>query len=91
MRCPASASSRQPSSCSPCPDRTPGHRVGRHLLACCEQGLSYSVRPPTPTAQLDSEQHPFTKAVASHMRNHDDHEQFLARIDFFLAGVGAIG
>lgn len=31
-------------------------------------------------AQLDPDEYPFTKAVPNQMRDHDDHEQFLAGI-----------
>ncbi|WP_033280941.1 TetR/AcrR family transcriptional regulator [Streptomyces sp. NRRL F-525] len=37
--------------------------------------------------ELDPDDYPFTRAVASQVRGHDDREQFLAGIDLVLAGV----
>ncbi|WP_329040841.1 TetR family transcriptional regulator [Streptomyces sp. NBC_00178] len=39
--------------------------------------------------ELDPEDYPFTRAAASGLRDHDDHEQFLAGIDLVLAGLTA--
>jgi AcrR family transcriptional regulator len=36
---------------------------------------------------LDSEDYPFTRAVADQIRGHDDREQFLAGIDLILGGI----
>ncbi|WP_055566923.1 TetR/AcrR family transcriptional regulator [Streptomyces atriruber] len=38
---------------------------------------------------LDSDDYPFTRAVAVQIRDHDDREQFLAGIDLILNGVAA--
>ncbi|MEI7293098.1 MULTISPECIES: TetR/AcrR family transcriptional regulator [Paraburkholderia] len=38
-------------------------------------------------AQLDAAQHPFVRQVAAMLSGHDDREQFLAGIDFILAGI----
>ncbi len=40
-------------------------------------------------AQLDPAQYPFVHQVATQLREHDDREQFLAGIDFILAGITA--
>jgi len=37
--------------------------------------------------ELDPDDYPFTRAVADQMREHDDHEQFLAGIDLVLTGI----
>ncbi|MGW1878940.1 TetR/AcrR family transcriptional regulator [Streptomyces sp. NPDC001975] len=37
--------------------------------------------------ELDPDDYPFTRAVADHMREHDDREQFLAGIDYVLTGI----
>jgi hypothetical protein len=39
--------------------------------------------------ELDPDDYPFTRAVAAQMREHDDHEQFLAGIDLVLSGITA--
>ncbi len=44
----------------------------------------------TAWAELDPEDYPFTQAVADQMREHDDHEQFLAGIDLILTGITAL-
>jgi hypothetical protein len=75
----------------------------QYILGAASQNATYARRLPSDTdrtgfldavastwAQLDPEQYPFTRAVANQMRDHDDHEQFLSGIDFFLAGIGAI-
>ncbi|MBN3811745.1 TetR family transcriptional regulator [Paraburkholderia sp. Ac-20347] len=38
-------------------------------------------------AQLDAARHPFVRQVAAMLSGHDDREQFLAGIDFILAGI----
>ncbi|OON80110.1 TetR/AcrR family transcriptional regulator [Streptomyces tsukubensis] len=40
--------------------------------------------------ELDPVEYPFTRAVANHMREHDDREQFLAGIDLVLTGITAL-
>ncbi|MFI6463528.1 TetR/AcrR family transcriptional regulator [Streptomyces sp. NPDC050538] len=40
--------------------------------------------------ELDPDDYPFTRAVASQVRGHDDREQFLAGLDLVLAGVTAL-
>jgi AcrR family transcriptional regulator len=40
-------------------------------------------------AQLDPAQYPFTRQLATQLREHDDREQFLAGIDLILAGIAA--
>ena len=37
--------------------------------------------------QLDPEQHPFVRQVATQLAGHDDRQQFLAGIDLILAGI----
>ncbi len=37
--------------------------------------------------QLDPTQHPFVRQVAAHLPDHDDREQFMAGIEFILAGI----
>ncbi|WP_433892185.1 TetR/AcrR family transcriptional regulator [Streptomyces sp. CA-111067] len=39
--------------------------------------------------ELDPDAYPFTRALAEQIRDHDDHEQFLAGIDLVLAGITA--
>ncbi|GJF30524.1 TetR family transcriptional regulator [Kitasatospora sp. NE20-6] len=39
---------------------------------------------------LDPDDYPFTRAAADQLRGHDDHEQFLAGIDFILSGITAV-
>lgn len=39
--------------------------------------------------ELDADAYPFTRTVASHLREHDDRTEFLAGIDLILAGVAA--
>ncbi|WP_329284591.1 TetR/AcrR family transcriptional regulator [Streptomyces sp. NBC_01455] len=39
--------------------------------------------------ELDPDDYPFTRAVASRLREHDDREQFLAGIDLALTGITA--
>jgi hypothetical protein len=42
-------------------------------------------------SQLDLAEHPFVhQVVATQPREHDDREQFLARINLILAGIGAV-
>lgn len=41
-------------------------------------------------AQLDPAEYPFLQQVAAQMREHDDHEQFLAGIDLILAGIETV-
>ncbi len=38
-------------------------------------------------AQLDPAEHPFVRQVAAMLASHDDREQFVAGIDFILAGI----
>jgi AcrR family transcriptional regulator len=40
-------------------------------------------------AELDPEEYAFTRTVAGHLRVHDDRVEFLAGIDFILAGMTA--
>jgi AcrR family transcriptional regulator len=40
--------------------------------------------------ELDPEDYPFTRAVASQVREHDDRAEFLAGVDLILAGVTAV-
>ncbi|KVE05045.1 TetR family transcriptional regulator [Burkholderia anthina] len=40
-------------------------------------------------AQLDPAQYPFVRKVAAQLAAHDERAQFLAGIDFILAGIGA--
>jgi Tetracyclin repressor-like, C-terminal domain len=40
-------------------------------------------------AQLDPAQYPFTRQMATRLREHDDREQFLAGIDLILTGIAA--
>ncbi|MYW02476.1 TetR/AcrR family transcriptional regulator [Streptomyces sp. SID3343] len=44
----------------------------------------------TAWAELDPDDYPFTRAVAGRLRDHDDREQFLAGVDFVLAGIAAV-
>lgn len=39
---------------------------------------------------LDPDDHPFARAVADQMRDHDDREQFLDGLDLVLAGITAV-
>jgi AcrR family transcriptional regulator len=39
--------------------------------------------------ELDAHEYPFTRSVASHLREHDDRAEFLAGIDLILNGVAA--
>ncbi|MFF3641495.1 TetR/AcrR family transcriptional regulator [Streptomyces sp. NPDC002564] len=41
--------------------------------------------------ELDPDAYPFTRAVAGRLRDHDDHEQFLAGVDLVLTGIAASG
>jgi AcrR family transcriptional regulator len=41
-------------------------------------------------AQLDPAEYPFVHQVATQLREHDDREQFLAGIDFILAGITTV-
>ena len=41
-------------------------------------------------AQLDPEDYPFVRQLAAQLRDHDDREQFLAGIDFVLAGIAPV-
>ncbi len=41
-------------------------------------------------AQLDPAEYPFVREVAAQLREHDDRDQFLAGIDFILAGIGTL-
>lgn len=38
---------------------------------------------------LDADEYPFTRSVAEQLRDHDDRVEFLAGIDFILAGIEA--
>jgi AcrR family transcriptional regulator len=40
--------------------------------------------------ELDPDEHPFTRAVADQLRDHDDREQFLSGVTLILAGVTAL-
>ncbi|MET8136849.1 TetR/AcrR family transcriptional regulator C-terminal domain-containing protein [Streptomyces sp. NPDC006290] len=40
--------------------------------------------------ELDPDDYPFTRAVANHLRDHDDREQFLAGLDLVLTGITAL-
>jgi AcrR family transcriptional regulator len=42
-------------------------------------------------AAFDDERHPFVRAMASSLRDHDDREQFLRGVDLMLAGIDAQG
>ena len=74
----------------------------QYILGAASQNAAYArVLPPqvsreefldavaTTWARLDPGDYPFTRAVADQMRHHDDREQFLAGIDFILAGIVA--
>jgi AcrR family transcriptional regulator len=39
---------------------------------------------------LDPDRYPFLNKAATHLREHDDREQFLAGVDIFLAGIAAL-
>jgi AcrR family transcriptional regulator len=41
-------------------------------------------------SQLDPGKYPFVHKAATHLREHDDREQFLAGVDIFLAGIAAL-
>ncbi|GHG13652.1 MULTISPECIES: TetR/AcrR family transcriptional regulator [Amycolatopsis] len=41
-------------------------------------------------ASLDPARYPFVHKAATHLREHDDREQFLAGVDIFLAGIAAL-
>ncbi|MEV5713359.1 helix-turn-helix domain-containing protein [Amycolatopsis mediterranei] len=41
-------------------------------------------------ASLDPDRYPFVHRAATHLREHDDREQFLAGVDFFLAGIATL-
>lgn len=41
-------------------------------------------------AQLDPAEYPFVRQMTAQLRDHDDREQFLAGIDFILAGITAV-
>jgi AcrR family transcriptional regulator len=41
-------------------------------------------------ARLDPDSYPFVHKAATHLREHDDREQFLAGIDIFLAGIATL-
>jgi AcrR family transcriptional regulator len=41
-------------------------------------------------AQLDPARYPFMRQAGTHLRKHDDREQFLAGIDLILAGIEAV-
>ena len=41
-------------------------------------------------AALDPEKYPFVHQAATHLREHDDREQFLAGVDIFLAGIATL-
>lgn len=40
---------------------------------------------------LDPATHPFVRRMAAQLRDHDDRQQFLAGVDFILAGVRSVG
>ncbi|HEY4458101.1 MAG TPA: TetR/AcrR family transcriptional regulator C-terminal domain-containing protein [Pseudonocardiaceae bacterium] len=40
--------------------------------------------------QLDPDKYPFVRKAATHLREHDDREQFLAGVDIFLAGIATL-
>jgi AcrR family transcriptional regulator len=39
---------------------------------------------------LDPDEYPFTRAVANHVRDHDDRAEFLAGVDLILAGITTV-
>lgn len=41
-------------------------------------------------AALDPDQHPFVRAIAPQLRDHDDRAQFLAGVDLILAGAATL-
>ena len=41
-------------------------------------------------SNLDPDRYPFLNKAATHLREHDDREQFLAGVDIFLAGIAAL-
>jgi AcrR family transcriptional regulator len=41
-------------------------------------------------AALDPDEYPFVHRAATHLREHDDREQFLAGVDIFLAGIAIL-
>lgn len=41
-------------------------------------------------SRLDPDRYPFVHKAATHLREHDDREQFLAGIDIFLAGIATL-
>jgi AcrR family transcriptional regulator len=41
-------------------------------------------------ARLDPGRYPFVHKAATHLREHDDREQFLAGVDIFLAGIATL-
>jgi hypothetical protein len=41
-------------------------------------------------AQLDPARYPFPHKAGTHLREHDDREQFLAGIDLSLAGIETV-
>jgi AcrR family transcriptional regulator len=40
--------------------------------------------------QLDPDKYPFVHRAATHLREHDDREQFLTGVDIFLAGIATL-
>jgi AcrR family transcriptional regulator len=41
-------------------------------------------------SRLDPDKYPFVRKAATHLREHDDREQFLAGVDIFLAGIATL-
>ncbi len=60
---------------------------GSRNLACGTDRTAFLHAVAAQWAQLDPGQHPFVHGAAAHLPEHDDREQFLAGIDFILAGL----
>jgi hypothetical protein len=61
----------------------------RHLAGETERD-GFLARVAARWEQLDPAAYPFVRRMAARLRNHDDRQQFLAGIDFILAGVEAL-
>lgn len=62
----------------------------RHLSRETERA-TFLATAATHWEKLDRADHPFMRRMAVRLREHDDREQFLAGIDFILAGIDALG
>ena len=73
------------SACRPGTPRT----FPRSRLRYGSIGLS-CIRRSTVGSALDPARYPFVRQMATQLRDHDDRAQFLAGIDFILAGIGTV-